>query len=113
MKRKGLHNFSHGQSMAEYAILLAIVSASLIGMQTYMKRGIQGVIRAAADDVGKQEDSYDKPGTDANTHTLVPFTSSGTKDEKQIESIDGSQRSEINEVQSSSGETESSQWEDE
>ena len=40
-----------GQSVAEYAILIGVVSAAIIGMSTYAKRGMQGMIKKAADDM--------------------------------------------------------------
>lgn len=40
-----------GQSLSEYAIVLAIVFAGAIGMQTYLKRGIQAGIKATADNL--------------------------------------------------------------
>ena len=39
------------QSLTEYAVLLALVSAALITMQIYMKRGIQGKIKDLADEI--------------------------------------------------------------
>lgn len=36
------------QSTAEYAVLLAILATALIGMQLYLKRGIQGRLRDLA-----------------------------------------------------------------
>ena len=42
------------QSTLEYAILIAVVVGALIGMQTYVKRGLQGRLKAATDDVGTQ-----------------------------------------------------------
>lgn len=43
------------QSLIEYSLILAIVGAALIGMQLYMKRGLQGVVKTAADQLGTQE----------------------------------------------------------
>lgn len=40
---------SKGQSTAEYAIVLSIVLAAVIGMQTYMKRGLQGRYKSVTD----------------------------------------------------------------
>ena len=37
------------QAFAEYAILLGIVAAAILGMQLYAKRGIQAGIKMAAD----------------------------------------------------------------
>jgi len=37
------------QSTAEYAILIGLVIAAVVGMQTYVKRGIQGRYKDASD----------------------------------------------------------------
>lgn len=44
------------QSTLEYAIIIAVVIAGLIAMQFYIKRGQQGRLRSASDDMGKQFD---------------------------------------------------------
>lgn len=41
-----------GQSTAEYAILIGLVVATVIAMQTYFKQGLQGRVRDAVDHVG-------------------------------------------------------------
>ena len=38
-----------GQSTAEYAIVIGLVLAAAIGMQVYVKRGMQGKVRNASD----------------------------------------------------------------
>ena len=43
-----------GQSTVEYAVLIAVVVGALIAMQIYMKRGVQGKLRSATDDIGEQ-----------------------------------------------------------
>lgn len=43
-----------GQSTLEYAVVLAAVVAALLSMQIYMKRGIAGRLRGAADSIGDQ-----------------------------------------------------------
>jgi len=43
-----------GQSTLEYGVVIAVVVAALISMQTYVKRGIQGKLRQASDDIGEQ-----------------------------------------------------------
>ncbi|MCP3685697.1 MAG: hypothetical protein GY861_23875 [bacterium] len=43
-----------GQSTVEYAVLIAIVIAALISIQMYIKRGVQGRLKSAADDIGDQ-----------------------------------------------------------
>ena len=39
----------NGQSTAEYAIVLSIVIAAVIGMQIYVKRGLQAKVKGAID----------------------------------------------------------------
>lgn len=41
------------QSTAEYAILIGLVVAGAIAMQTYVKRGLQGGVKYAVDRAGK------------------------------------------------------------
>ena len=43
-----------GQSVLEYAILMVIVIAALLTLQTYIKRGISGRLKSATDDIGDQ-----------------------------------------------------------
>ena len=43
-----------GQSILEYAILLAVVIAVLLIMQAFVKRGYQGSLKSSADKMGEQ-----------------------------------------------------------
>ena len=53
-----------GQTFQEYVILLALVAAALIAMQTYMKRGVQGRLRDLADQISpKQYEPIDTVST--------------------------------------------------
>lgn len=45
---------TRGQSTLEYAILIVIVAAALISIQTFVNRGLQGRMRQATDDIGDQ-----------------------------------------------------------
>lgn len=56
-----------GQSAVEYTILIIIVIGALLSIQVYIKRGIQGRLRSAADDIG---DQYSDGNTNLflNTH---------------------------------------------
>lgn len=42
----------YGQSLGEYAVLIALVLAVLTAMQAYVKRGLQGRVKDAADFAG-------------------------------------------------------------
>lgn len=54
-----------GQSTLEYAVLIAIIVAALVAMQVYIKRGMQGRLRQASDDIGGQF----SPGYTTGTYT--------------------------------------------
>jgi uncharacterized protein (UPF0333 family) len=43
-----------GQSTLEYAILIIIIIAALITLQSYIKRGVQGRLASSTDSVGDQ-----------------------------------------------------------
>lgn len=43
-----------GQSTLEYAVLIIIVIGALLSIQVYIKRGIQGRLKSATDDIGDQ-----------------------------------------------------------
>ena len=54
-----------GQSTLEYAVLVVIIIAALLSLQTYIKRGVQGRLRKSSDDIGDQfsvtkDASYDR-----------------------------------------------------
>jgi hypothetical protein len=43
-----------GQSTVEYAILIIIIIGALLTIQVYIKRGVQGRLKSASDDIGEQ-----------------------------------------------------------
>jgi uncharacterized protein (UPF0333 family) len=43
-----------GQSLLEYSLILAAIIVAIIFMQGYVRRGLQGRLRSAADDIGDQ-----------------------------------------------------------
>ena len=45
-----------GQSTLEYAIIIAVIVGGLLVMQHYIKRGYQGKLKSASDDMGDQFD---------------------------------------------------------
>jgi cytoskeletal protein RodZ len=66
-----------GQSTLEYAILIIIIVGALLSIQVYIKRGVQGRLKSAADDIGDQF----SPGNTNVTKTVT--TSSSTSDQFQ------------------------------
>ncbi|MFA6217553.1 MAG: hypothetical protein WDL87_07915 [Candidatus Omnitrophota bacterium] len=55
------------QSTLEYAVIIAVVVGALIAMQVYVKRGLQGRLRQASDDIGDQF----SPGVTTTSYTTV------------------------------------------
>lgn len=54
---------SRAQSVNEYVIVIALVTAIFVGMQMYIKRGIQASIQETADELGAQAEPYLFDGT--------------------------------------------------
>lgn len=44
----------NGQTTLEYAILIGVIVAGLVGMQVYLKRGFSGKLKESADSMGQQ-----------------------------------------------------------
>ncbi len=63
-----------GQSTLEYAVLIVIVIGALLSIQVYIKRGIQGRLKTATDDIG---DQYSPGNTNVK---IVSRTISNTQD---------------------------------
>lgn len=43
----------NGQSTLEYAVVIIVLSAALVAMLIYLKRGVQGRLRSEADQLGQ------------------------------------------------------------
>jgi len=56
-------NQKRGQSTLEYAVLIVVIIGALLTIQVYIKRGVQGRLKSAADDIG---DQY----SDGNTNSV-------------------------------------------
>jgi Flp pilus assembly pilin Flp len=62
------------QSVAEYVIILGLVVATVVAMQTYVKRGVQGRIRDAVDFVDQGQQATGEGATAENA--VVQFNGS-------------------------------------
>lgn len=85
------------QSVNEYAIVLAIVAAAIIGMQIYVKRGVQGRIRDLADQLSPAhyEDGTATSNFTTQQHgTTVQRYTNGLSETIQDSSIDARSRPE-------------------
>jgi len=47
-------NQKRGQSTLEYAVLIVVIIGALLAMQAYIKKGVQGRLKGATDDIGDQ-----------------------------------------------------------
>jgi len=63
------------QSTLEYAVLIIIVIGALLSIQVYIKRGIQGRLRSATDDIGEQ---YSVGNMNVRTITTVKSSTNET-----------------------------------
>ncbi|MFQ5680495.1 MAG: hypothetical protein ACE5GG_00345 [Candidatus Omnitrophota bacterium] len=67
------HPASHkAQSIAEYAVVIAVISAALLAMQTYVKRGLQGRLRNMAQQISPRQ--YERSRTESDYTTTRSFT---------------------------------------
>lgn len=90
------------QSLIEYALILGIVAAALLGMQVYMKRGIQRAVQLSADQLGEQQVTINSQ-REANTISTSTDKKFGTV--RTQESLGGGQASNINTTDITSGTT--------
>ena len=67
-------NQKRGQSTLEYAVLIVVIIGALLTIQVYIKRGVQGRLKSAADDIG---DQY----SDGNTNEVKTTNRSSTVEE--------------------------------
>ena len=49
-----MNGFKRASSMLEYCILIVIFCTAVVGMQIYLKRAIQGGLKASTDSIGEQ-----------------------------------------------------------
>jgi len=73
-----------GQSTLEYAILIIIIIGALLSIQVYIKRGIQGRLKSATDDIGTQF----SPG---NTNVVTRMFTSSVSRETFVDGVTRSQ----------------------
>lgn len=68
-----------GQSTLEYAVIIAVIVGALLAIQVYIKRGIQGRLKQASDDIGDQFSpgastyDYNTTTTTRSTESTTPF----------------------------------------
>ena len=64
-----------GQSTLEYAVLIVVIIGALLTVQNYVKRGVQGRLKSASDDIG---DQFSPGNTNEIRHTYTSSSSNET-----------------------------------
>lgn len=93
------------QSITEYVILIALITAALSGMTLYMRRGIQAGIKVVADELGSQQDDPQK-GTksDSLIHSYTRGAQIGTPASQRVRILeDGSVKSDFERTTTTQG----------
>ena len=93
---------NRGQSILEYTVVLSLVVLVLSAMSFYFRRGIQSVVKVAADEAGNQSDAEDinpTPGT--KTSSAINRQTQSTKRTRILEG--GSRVSDISATTASTG----------
>ena len=85
-----------GQSTAEYAVLMVVVIAALLGMAIFMKRGVMGKARESTNQIGEQF---------APSNTKNNYTRSFSSTRNETTSVAGESGStiKVQEVQNKTG----------
>ena len=77
------------QTTAEYAILIGLVVAALVAMQTYVKRGLQGRMKDATDQVGLQNPTLNATPQYEPYYTTQDVTQSTTATDTETTALGG------------------------
>jgi len=82
-----------GQSTLEYAVLIIIIIGALLSIQVYIKRGIQGRLKSATDDIGEQ---FSPGNTNARITTKVnSITRQVSRLGRQTTEYEGAENTEV------------------
>ncbi|MDP8213458.1 MAG: hypothetical protein P9X22_09280 [Candidatus Zapsychrus exili] len=73
-----------GQSTLEYAVLIIIIIGALLSIQVYIKRGIQGRLKSATDDIG---DQFSPGNTNVKAYTRTESRTIETNDKGAASSV--------------------------
>ncbi len=74
--------------MLEYATLLAVLVAALVGMQVYVKRGIAGKVRQASDSISEPYDPRNTEGGFVTRSSNTTVTAELVCNEPQLSGLE-------------------------
>jgi Flp pilus assembly pilin Flp len=75
------------QSVLELSVIIAVIAVTLVATSVYMKRAMQGKLKAVADDIGEQ---YSPLYTDSETTTQVNSTATSDMKIENEGTLEGS-----------------------
>jgi hypothetical protein len=76
------------QSLLEYILLIGIITTSLLAMGTLLKRGIQGIVKITADQIGNQQNAEQKI-TPTSGYLIEAYTSTQSNIKKNTRELNG------------------------
>ena len=81
--RPACRRLHHGSQIVEYGLLLAAISAALMGMYVYGRRGVQGVIRTTVDgEIGPQINGLQDAGFMGNDSSQSTYDTVSSDDSR-------------------------------
>ena len=87
MLRRSLKNNKQAQIFLEYTVICGVVVLVLISMNTMIKRGIQGMVKSVADQIGNQASAEQK--FDDSGHMESQYTSTRASTDKTTRELFG------------------------
>ncbi len=76
----------NGQSLMEYTIFVGIVIVSLLFMGSFLKRGVQSVVKLTADQLAPQNEA-EESAEETEAHLEESYSSSRAEGRKRVEEI--------------------------
>lgn len=86
---------SKAQNITEFVVLFSVLSLAAMSMSLYFRRGIQGLIKVASDEIGNQSDAFDtdyRPGSGIWKVQSVEARSRSSGSENTTKQVGGSER---------------------
>jgi hypothetical protein len=89
MKKAIKVNRSRAQSLLEYVVVIACIAAGVFAMQIYIKRGVEGRLKAGSDSISEEHYASDNIDSDVttkfNVHTKITQKRVTVKDKSGVE----------------------------
>ena len=84
LRQKYVHG-QRAQSLIEYTLIIGIVVIIIFAMNPIMKRGIQGMVKVVADQIGNQNASEQTFNSDTEGYLMNSYTDSRVNMDKRTQ----------------------------